>query len=80
MDIFNLDLEAIGWDFFFEDNFAKYKEEGLIPGRISEVQLKNFVLLTKNGEIEGRISGKLRFEANEKNKLPVVGDWVALKI
>ncbi|HNZ86973.1 MAG TPA: ribosome small subunit-dependent GTPase A [Methanofastidiosum sp.] len=80
MDIFNLDLESIGWDFFFEDNFAKYKEEGLIPGRISEVQRKNFVLLTKNGEIGGRISGKLRFEADEKNKLPVVGDWVALKI
>jgi len=80
MDQLKHDLEAIGWNSFFQDNFTDFKEDGLIPGRISEVQRKNYIVLTELGEIVSRVSGKLRFEADEKSKLPVVGDWVALRI
>lgn len=80
MDQLKHDLEAIGWNSFFQDKFTDFKEDGLIPGRISEVQRKNYIVFTELGEIVSRVSGKLRFEADEKSKLPVVGDWVALRM
>ncbi len=75
-----LDLETIGWDSFFLDNFAIFQEEGLIPGRITEVQRKSYMALTETGEIETRVSGKFRFTAEDKTTFPVVGDWVAIKM
>jgi len=75
-----LDLETIGWDPFFEDNFTIFIEEGLIPGRITEVQRKSYMALTETGEIETRVSGKFRFTAEDKTTFPVVGDWVAIKM
>ncbi len=67
MDQLKHDLEAIGWNSFFQDKFTDFKEDGLIPGRISEVQRKNYIVFTELGEIASRVSGKLRFEADEKS-------------
>ncbi|KYC48096.1 MAG: GTPase RsgA [Candidatus Methanofastidiosum methylothiophilum] len=75
-----LDLETIGWNSFFLGNFNIFQEEGLIPGRITEVQRKSYMTLTETGEIETRISGKFRFTAEDKTTFPVVGDWVAIKM
>ncbi len=75
-----LDLETIGWDSFFLDNFTIFQSDGLIPGRITEVQRKSYMVLTETGEIETRVSGKFRFTAEDKTNFPVVGDWVAIKM
>jgi len=75
-----LDLETIGWDSFFLDNFTIFQADGLIPGRITEVQRKSYMALTETGEIETRVSGKFRFTAEDKTSFPVVGDWVAIKM
>ncbi|KYC45498.1 MAG: GTPase RsgA [Candidatus Methanofastidiosum methylothiophilum] len=79
MDKSLIDLETIGWDPFFHDNFTIFQEDGLIPGRITEVQRKSYMVLTETGEIETRVSGKFRFTAQDKTTFPVVGDWVVIK-
>ena len=80
MENSSIDLETIGWDSYFEDNFTEFKEEGLIPGRITEVQRKSFMVITELGEVESRVSGKFRFNTLDKSNFPVVGDWVIIKI
>ena len=60
MDNSSIDLETIGWDSYFEDNFIEFNEEGFIPGLITEVQRKSFMVIRELGEIESRVSGKFR--------------------
>jgi ribosome biogenesis GTPase len=74
-----IDLETIGWDVFFEESFGPYQIQGLVPGRITQVQRKSCIALTENGEIEVRVSGKFRYDTFEKGSYPVVGDWVGIK-
>ncbi|MBI4895794.1 MAG: ribosome small subunit-dependent GTPase A, partial [Candidatus Aenigmarchaeota archaeon] len=74
----NIELETIGWDLFFKDNFSPYKIKGFIPGRITQVRRKTYIALTELGEINVKISGKFRF-THEKEAYPVVGDWVVIK-
>lgn len=54
----------------------KYKEYFL--GRVL-VEYKNlYKVLTENGEVTCRISGKLDYVSNFKSDYPAVGDWVVL--
>ncbi len=79
MNSSKIDLETIGWDLFFEENFSPYQIQGLVPGRITQVQRKSCIALTEMGEIEVKVSGKFRFDNFEKGSYPVVGDWVGIK-
>ncbi|MBO9540629.1 ribosome small subunit-dependent GTPase A [bacterium] len=48
-------------------------------GRVASQARDAYSLLTENGEVEARLSGKLRFDAEAKEALhPAVGDWVRL--
>ncbi len=79
MNSSKIDLETIGWDLFFEEGFSPHHIQGLIPGRITQVQRKSCIALTENGEIEVKVSGKFRFDTFQKGSYPVVGDWVGIK-
>lgn len=54
----------------------KYK--GYFLGRVSVEHKNSYKVLTENGEVMGRISGKLNYQANSKSDYPAVGDWVVL--
>ena len=54
----------------------QYKEYYL--GRVSVEQKNSYKVLTENGEVMSRISGKLGYKANLKSDYPAVGDWVVL--
>lgn len=73
-----ISLEEVGWNLFFKESFAPYKVQGFIPGRITQVQRKNYLALTEIGEIKVKLAGNFRFDA-KKEAYPVVGDWVAIK-
>jgi ribosome biogenesis GTPase len=72
------DLEALGWG-RFADAFAPYAAEGLIPGRVGLEHTHIYRVLTAQGELLARVSGRLRHHALSRTEFPAVGDWVALE-
>ena len=70
-------IEKYGWSDLLARDFALYAGEGYIPGRINVQHRDSYLVLTDQGELRGKISGRLLHEAGEAG-YPVVGDWVAL--
>ena len=73
-------LELFGWNDFFEESFAQYSHQGLLPGRVTIQHKDRYVLFTERGEVNGKVSGKFRFEASGLHDFPAVGDWVVFEI
>ena len=73
-------LETFGWNSFFESRFAPHREQKLLPGRISIQHKDRYVLLSEQGEINGKVSGKFRFDVSGLQEFPAVGDWVVFEI
>jgi len=57
----------------YEEHYKKY-----YLGRVSVEHKNSYKVLTENGEVMSRISGKLGYQANLKSDYPAVGDWVVL--
>jgi len=72
------DIAIYGWNETRENEFREYRERGWIPGRILLEHKRMYRVWTEQGELLGELSGKLRFEADERGDLPAVGDWVAV--
>ena len=51
--------------------------EGFEIGRVISEHKERYVLKTPDSEFLGELLGNLRYTANNKSDLPVVGDWVA---
>jgi ribosome biogenesis GTPase len=60
-------------------DFAPHAREGHIPGRIGVQHRDSYLVVTDEGELRGKISGRLLHEAEEAG-YPAVGDWVALAL
>ncbi|RPI02345.1 MAG: ribosome small subunit-dependent GTPase A [Calditrichaeota bacterium] len=75
-----IDLNALGWNSFFQSQWEKRNEEGLQAGRVSLQHKKRYKILTENGEFDAVIAGKLRHDSDSIADFPVVGDWVAAKL
>ena len=73
-------LELLGWNNYFEARFTPYSGKGLLPGRISIQHKDRYVLLSEQGEVNGKVSGKFRFEVKGLHNFPAVGDWVVFEI
>jgi ribosome biogenesis GTPase len=74
-----MELEKIGWSEFFAHNFQQYAEQGFSPARITSLHANLYTAQSESGELEGKISGKFRFNARSQSDYPAVGDWVAVK-
>jgi len=78
-----LDLNTIGWNSHFSNEFdlikgSKHLEgRDLIPGRVSADSRHIYAIVTEAGELTAEVSGKFRSGAGAKADFPVVGDWVA---
>jgi ribosome biogenesis GTPase len=75
-----LNLEAYGYDAIFEKLFEGYDKSLYQAGRISLEYKHLYRVLTNSGEILADISGKMRFEAQERGDYPAIGDWVVVGI
>jgi ribosome biogenesis GTPase len=72
-------IEKYGWSDLLARDFAPHAGEGHIPGRIIVQHRDGYLVVTDEGEIRGKISGRLLHEA-EEGGYPAVGDWVALAL
>ena len=72
-------LENFGWNPFFSDAFVPFAKAGFIPGRVVFEDNLGYRVQIADGEVPAKITGKLRYEAQDREQLPAVGDWVALK-
>lgn len=74
-----MNLKQLGWNSFFEENFASYQREGYLAGRVAIAYKNTYFLYTETGELLAEIAGKLRYGATQSEDFPAVGDWVAIR-
>jgi ribosome biogenesis GTPase / thiamine phosphate phosphatase len=73
------DLTDFGWDAGLEESFNDFRTENLLPARVIEPNRLFYRLISENGEVNGKLSGKFIYECHSKADFPTVGDWVAFK-
>ena len=73
-------LETFGWAEFFAANFAPFVSEGYSAGRVAVQHKTQYELYTEYGELSAETTGRMQFDARGKRDLPVVGDWVVIRI
>ncbi|WP_233532337.1 ribosome small subunit-dependent GTPase A [Paenibacillus alkalitolerans] len=71
-------LVKYGWNETWERQFEPFRDKGLEPGRVVLEHKRMYRVITQHGELLSELSGKLRYEAEEREQLPAVGDWVAV--
>ncbi|MEN6544422.1 MAG: ribosome small subunit-dependent GTPase A [Armatimonadia bacterium] len=72
---------SLGWSEIFAHHFEPYRQEGFSAGRITLEQKNLYMVATEpHGEIPAVVTGKLLHEALSREDLPVVGDWVVVRI
>ncbi|PKL19586.1 MAG: ribosome small subunit-dependent GTPase A [Spirochaetae bacterium HGW-Spirochaetae-5] len=72
-------LEDIGWNSFFEDQYAVWSGSGLIPGRVTGEAGHLYSVETEKGRSDARISGHFQYTAAGPGDYPAVGDWVLMR-
>lgn len=75
-----MELEKLGWNDFFKENFRNYAEQGYGVGRVYLENRQSFWLYTKAGEIKADVSGKMIYHADSRSDFPAVGDWVVIRL
>jgi len=75
-----MDIKFLGWDEYFQAQFAGIATEGCCPARIIAVHRGGYRIAGGSGEFPAKISGEFRYRMNEAGELPVVGDWVSARI
>jgi len=71
-------LADLGWNSFFENYFAEFRQTGLLPARVVE-EFKGFYRLrSAQAEYLAETAGKLQHLAASREDLPAVGDWVGI--
>ncbi len=73
-----MNLLELGYNNFFEQQRI---EQNLTEFAVARVVIENkerYVIISESGELEGQITGKLRFGATSREEFPAVGDWVAI--
>ncbi|MFH1143048.1 MAG: ribosome small subunit-dependent GTPase A [Candidatus Eisenbacteria bacterium] len=76
-------LASLGWNARWAETFEQQCPAGdqtLVPGRVGREDRDRYLVFTRAGEVPARLSGKLRHAAPMRELLPVVGDWVALRL
>lgn len=71
-------LEDLGWNSFFESQFAVLDAASLAPARVSAEHKGSYQVHTGRAEYLAEIAGKIRYQADDREDLPAVGDWVAI--
>ena len=72
-------LEDIGWNSFFEQQFQNMNIPDSIPARVNCESKDSFQVYSQYGELTAKISGKMRHRAEAEEGYPTVGDWVVVK-
>lgn len=73
-----MNLKIVGWNSYFEETFEEYKQQGFEVARVVLEHKRLYRVLSEHGELMAEVSGKLRFQALERQDFPAVGDWVVI--
>lgn len=73
-----MNLLDYGWNEVWERQSEPYLAKGWEPGRVVLEHKRLYRVRTRHGELLSELSGKLRYETEERGDLPAVGDWVAV--
>jgi len=73
------DLKDLGWDEKWAAAFAAHAADGLIPARVGIEFNYIYRLYAESGELQAQQAGRLRHEAQSREQLSAVGDWVAAR-
>ena len=73
------DLKELGWDDQWAKVFAPFAADGLVPARVAIEFNYIYRLYAEAGELQAQHAGRLRHEAESKEQLSAVGDWVAAR-
>jgi ribosome biogenesis GTPase / thiamine phosphate phosphatase len=79
-DMDNTILAKLGWDGWFGDKFAQYRDLNLEPARVTAEHKERYIVATQLGEMPAEVTGKFEFSANSPSDFPKTGDWVAVNI
>ncbi len=71
------DLIDLGWDAEWARLFAPYAADGLIPARVAIEFNYIYRLYAETGELQAQQAGRMRHQAEGRQQLSAVGDWVA---
>ncbi len=73
-------LADFGWSAAREGAFAPHAAAGLVPGRVVLEHNHVFRVRTADGEVLAESAGRMKHQAKSRDVLPVVGDWVAVRL
>ncbi len=69
-------IRDLGFDQWFEDHSAEFRQEGCSFARISAVDRGSYLIKNESGEVPAELTGKLSYQIDSPLELPCVGDWV----
>ncbi len=72
-------IEHFGWSDALGVTFEPHARAGHVPGRVVVQHRDGYQVVTDEGELRAKSSGRLLHEAREAGH-PAVGDWVALSL
>ncbi len=73
-------LERFGWTEPRREAFQPFEAGGLVPGRVVLEHNHVYRVMAAEGERLAEVAGRLKHRASGQHALPVVGDWVALRL
>src|SRR5438445_4379087 len=73
-----LALSDLGWNSFFESEFSGRRSPSLVPARVVEELKGSHRLRTEQGDYLAEVAGRVRYQAEDRDDLPAVGDWVGI--
>ncbi|MBE9180669.1 ribosome small subunit-dependent GTPase A [Oculatella sp. LEGE 06141] len=74
-----MNLNQLGWNYSLGCQFQPYANAGFSAGRVAVEHRGAYILYTERGEVTAEVAGKLRYQANQADAFPVVGDWVVIQ-
>lgn len=75
-----MNLESLGWSKSFASAFSSFAAAGYRVGRVSREHRSAYWLYTESGEIPAHMAGKLRYQTEQAEAFPAVGDWVVIRL
>jgi ribosome biogenesis GTPase len=76
----DLQLTKYGWSDHFAGQYLAHAKPGCVPARILFEDNLGYRVITTEGELAATAAGRLRHTAANREELPAVGDWVAVKV
>lgn len=72
-----MDLKILGWEKYSQSLKQNIDEQDV--ARVAVENRGGYLLIAKNGELEGIVQGKFRRAAKNESEFPKVGDWVEIE-